>query len=120
MRHPRLPGAFFRGQLVDAPGSGAGVGRSEVAHDRDAVFEAAAQDRPHHRLQQRCVAALWALAALELCQGEGPLGQHLEDQHAWAAPRDERVPDRPGGVCPVACETRRTPDRQRVVLHPCS
>ena len=58
-RPPRRIGETpsFQGDLPNAAGGGAGVGRAEVADDGDAVVQALPQDRPHHALHERGVAA---------------------------------------------------------------
>jgi hypothetical protein len=87
-RHTHFPRPHFFRYLPDAASRAARVGGPEIAHHRDAAFQAAPKDRPQHRLQERCVAAVRVVSAFELRQGKGPLGEHLEDQHARTASRD--------------------------------
>ena len=81
------------------------------------MVEAPPQDRPQHRLHEGGIAAVRVRPSFELRQGQGPLGEHLEDQHRRTAAGDQRVHDGPGGVRPVAPEAGGTADRQGLATH---
>ena len=112
-----LRDSLLQRHLPNAAGGGVRIRGTEITHDRDAVFDAPAQDRPDHRLHAAVHTRRRVSPALELCQCQGSFGQHLEDQHARTTAGDERVHDRSRGVRAVASESRRTADGQDVLSH---
>src|SRR5262245_40354943 len=81
------------------------------------MLQTSAEYRPRHRLQQRRITAVGIFAAVELRQRQRTFGEHLEDQRARAAARDQRLYNRRRRVRPVAAEARRTANGKCLVTH---
>jgi hypothetical protein len=74
------------GDGEDALGRGPRVSRTEVADDLDPVLDARAQDGADEPFKRRVVAAGGIALPLDLCEGQRPFRQGLEDQEAWTVP----------------------------------
>ncbi len=79
--HARGAQFQFSRQAQDMPGGALWIGSAEVAHDGDALAQAQLQHRAQQKLEQGLVTGLRVLAAGQLGQGKGALGQRFQNQY---------------------------------------
>ena len=103
------------GQARNDFGGARGVGRAEIADDRDAVGRTLHQNRLQQSLEHRLVAALRIAALFELRQRHRALAEHLEKYRAGPAKFDQRIDHGRGRIDTVPREAGAITDPK----HPC-